>query len=323
MDFVFSRFPRMVHQLSSQLGKSVHLVTEGDSTELDKGLIEKIIDPLTHLVRNSIDHGLETPAQRLGSGKPEVGQLRLIASHQGSHIVLEVQDDGAGMNREKILAKARAQGQVIADSATDDEVWPLIFQPGFSTAEQVTDVSGRGVGMDVVQRNISSLGGSIRISSQRGQGSRIRISLPLTLAILEGMSVRVAGETYVLALSNVLESFQPRRQDIKTLNQLGCVVQVRGAYLPLISLAEVFQTQAHSLHPCEGIVVLVATEQHTAAVWVDALVGQQQVVVKNIETHYRKVPYVSGATVLGDGSVALIVDIAAVLSEAERATAKA
>jgi two-component system chemotaxis sensor kinase CheA len=316
MDFVFSRFPRLVHGLSSQLGKQINFVTEGSSTELDKGLIEKIIDPLTHLVRNSIDHGIETPSVRLGCRKSEVGLLKISALHQSGHIVIEVHDDGAGLNREKILAKARALGHPIDDSASDDEVWQLIFLPGISTAEVVTDVSGRGVGMDVVKRNINGLGGTVSVSSRPGKSTTTRISLPLTLAILEGMSVRVGGETYMLPLASVIESFQPRAQDIKGLNNEGLMVLVRGDYLPIISLGAVFDIAPLSAEPTSGILVIVAKEARKAALWIDELAGQQQVVVKNIETHYRKVRNVSGATILGDGSVALIVDIGALLNGA-------
>ena len=316
MDFVFSRFPRMVHGMSAKLGKHINFVMEGNSTELDKGLIEKIIDPLTHLVRNSIDHGIEMPAARSRCGKSEVGLIKISAVHQSGHIVIEVQDDGAGLNRSKIMAKARALGHKIDDLAPDDEVWQLIFLPGISTAEVVTDVSGRGVGMDVVKRNIIGLGGTVNVFSRPGKCMTTRISLPLTLAILEGMSVRVGGETYMLPLANVIESFQPRPQDIKGLNNEGSMVQVRGDYLPIISLGSVFGIPARSADPTSGILVIIAKEARRAALWVDELAGQQQVVVKNIETHYRKVANVSGATILGDGSVALIVDISALLGGA-------
>ena len=303
----------MVHELSSKLGKRINFVTEGDSTELDKGLIERIIDPLTHLVRNSIDHGIETPALRQHSGKGEIGQIRLSAAHQGSHIVLLVQDDGVGLNREKILANARSQGQLFDEGMADEDVWQLIFLPGISTATVVTDVSGRGVGMDVVRRNIHALGGSVSVNSSPGQGTTTRISLPLTLAILDGMSVQVGVETYLLPLSHVVESFQPRASDVKSLNGQGLVVQVRGEYLPVISLASVFGSERRSNGPTSGILVIVASEARKAALWVDELLGQQQVVVKNIETNYRKVANVSGATILGDGSVALIIDVGALL----------
>jgi two-component system chemotaxis sensor kinase CheA len=271
---------------------------------------------LTHLVRNSIDHGIETPALRQQCGKREIGQLRLSAAHQGSHIVLVVQDDGVGLDRERILAKARSQGHALDEGLSDEEVWQLIFLPGVSTAKVVTDVSGRGVGMDVVRRNIQALGGSVSVTSARGKGTTTRISLPLTLAILDGMSVRAGVETYMLPLSQVVESFQPRASEVKSLNSQGLVVRVRGEYLPIISLASVFGTASRSFDPASGILVIIAGEALKAALWVDELLGQQQVVVKNIETNYRRVPNVSGATILGDGSVALIVDVCALLAGA-------
>ena len=212
MDFVFSRFPRMVRDLAGKLGKKVDFITNGAATELDKGLIERIVDPLTHLVRNSIDHGVEMPAARVAAGKTEAGRLFLSASHQGGNIIIEVSDDGAGLNRERILAKAQQQGMDVSDTMTDAEVWQLIFAPGFSTAEAVTDVSGRGVGMDVVKRNISAMGGVVDIRSAKGFGTTISISLPLTLAILDGMSIRVGEEVYILPLGFVIESLQPARR---------------------------------------------------------------------------------------------------------------
>ena len=315
MDFVFSRFPRLVHELSSKLGKRVELVTEGGATELDKGLIEKIVDPLTHLVRNSVDHGIEVPQQRLQSGKSETGLLRLSATHQGSHIVIEVSDDGGGLDREKILRKAAANGLEVSSGMSDEEVWQLICLPGFSTAETVTDVSGRGVGMDVVRRNITSLGGTLDISSSAGQGTRITISLPLTLAILDGISVRVGGEIYILPLSYVVESFQPAREDLRHISGQGMVIRVRGDYLPVLALHELFGIAPQSQEPSTGILVVVQMEQHKAALWIDEVIGQHQIVVKNLETHYRKVPNVSGATILWDGSVSLIVDVAHLLGQ--------
>ena len=257
MDFVFSRFPRLVHELSSKLGKRVEFVTEGGATELDKGLIEKIVDPLTHLVRNSVDHGIEAPLQRQQSGKSEAGLLRLSATHQGSHIVIEVVDDGAGLDRAKILRKAAASGLAVSNEMSDQEVWQLICLPGFSTAETVTDVSGRGVGMDVVRRNITSLGGTLDISSSLGQGTRITISLPLTLAILDGISVRVGSEIYILPLSYVVESFQPAQADLRHISGQGMVIRVRGEYLPVLALHELFGIQPRSQEPSSGILVVV------------------------------------------------------------------
>ncbi|MET3107596.1 two-component system chemotaxis sensor kinase CheA [Oxalobacteraceae bacterium GrIS 2.11] len=313
MDYVFSRFPRMVRDLASKLGKKVEFVTYGASTELDKGLIERIVDPLTHLVRNSIDHGIEMPDVRLAEGKYEAGRLSLSAAHQGGNIVIEVSDDGGGLNREKIMAKAREQGLSVADNMPDAEVWQLIFAPGFSTAEVVTDVSGRGVGMDVVKRNITNMGGVVDIRSAKGFGTTIVISLPLTLAILDGMSIRVGEEVYILPLGYVVESLQPVPDDIKEISGKGTVIKVRDEYLPLVALHRVFGIEPRFTNPCLGIVVILEVDGKRAALFIDELVGQQQVVVKNIESNYKKVPGVSGATILGDGGVALILDVSALL----------
>ncbi|WP_126285048.1 chemotaxis protein CheA [Burkholderia stagnalis] len=319
MDYVFSRFPRLVRDLAGKLGKQVELVTFGQATELDKSLIERIIDPLTHLVRNSLDHGIETVDKRLAAGKDAVGQLVLSAAHHGGNIVIEVSDDGGGLNRERILAKAAKQGMQIPDNISDDEVWQLIFAPGFSTAETVTDVSGRGVGMDVVKRNIQSMGGHVEISSHAGRGTTTRIVLPLTLAILDGMSVKVGGEIFILPLNFVMESLQPSSEDIYTVGNGERVVRVRGEYLPLVALHEVFSVDDARTDPTQGIVTIMETEGRRFAMLIDELVGQQQVVVKNLETNYRKVHGISAATILGDGSVALIVDVAA-LNRETRAT---
>jgi two-component system chemotaxis sensor kinase CheA len=313
MDFVFSRFPRMVRDLAGKLGKKVDFITNGAATELDKGLIERIVDPLTHLVRNSIDHGIELPAARVAAGKSESGRLFLSAAHQGGNIVIEVADDGGGLNRERILAKAKQNGLPVSDNMSDADVWQLIFAPGFSTAEIVTDVSGRGVGMDVVKRNIQALGGTIDIRSARGFGTTILISLPLTLAILDGMSIRSGEEIYILPLGFVVESLQPARADVKEIHGQGRVVKVRGEYLPLIPLYQMFNIEPRITDPCEGILVILEAEGRKAALFVDELVGQQQVVVKNLEANYRKVAGISGATILGDGGVALILDVGALL----------
>lgn len=313
MDFVFSRFPRMVRDLAGKLGKKVDFITHGAATELDKGLIERIVDPLTHLVRNSIDHGIEMPAARVAAGKSEAGRLFLSAGHQGGNIVIEVADDGGGLNRERILAKAAQNGLAVSDTMSDAEVWQLIFAPGFSTAEQVTDVSGRGVGMDVVKRNITSMGGTVDIRSARGFGTTISISLPLTLAILDGMSIRCGQEIYILPLSFVVESLQPAASEVRDIAGHGRVLKVRGEYLPLIPLYQMFEIQPRHTEPSEGIVVILETEGRKAALFVDELVGQQQVVVKNLEANYRKVAGISGATILGDGGVALILDVAALV----------
>ena len=313
MDYVFSRFPRMVRDLATKLGKRIDFVTHGAATELDKGLIERIVDPLTHLVRNSIDHGIEMPEVRKAAGKSETGRLSLSAGHQGGNIVIEVTDDGGGLNRQKILAKAQQQGLPVSDNMPDAEVWQLIFAPGFSTAEAVTDVSGRGVGMDVVKRNITAMGGIVEIRSAKGFGTTISISLPLTLAILDGMSIRIGDEVYILPLGYVVESLQPSPEEVKNISGQGQVIKVRGDYLPLIPLYQIFGIEPRFTDPSQGIVVILESEGKKAALFVDELVGQQQVVVKNLESNYRKVAGISGATILGDGGVSLIIDVAALL----------
>ena len=315
MDYVFSRFPRLVRDIAGKLGKDVELVTFGQATELDKSLIERIIDPLTHLVRNSLDHGIETVEARRAAGKPATGQLVLSAAHHGGNIVIEVSDDGAGLRRDKILAKAQKQGMQVSESMSDEEVWQLIFMPGFSTAEQVTDISGRGVGMDVVKRNIQSMGGHVEIMSRQGAGTTTKIVLPLTLAILDGMSVKVGNEIFILPLNFVMESLQPVAEDIYTVANGERVVRVRGEYLPLVALHSVFDVEGARTEPTQGIVTILQTEGRRMAMLIDELVGQQQVVVKNLETNYRKVHGISAATILGDGSVALIVDVAALNRE--------
>ncbi|AOY95310.1 chemotaxis protein CheA [Cupriavidus sp. USMAA2-4] len=311
MDYVFSRFPRLVRDLAAKLGKQIDLVTFGKATELDKSLIERIIDPLTHLVRNSLDHGIETPDKRVAAGKEPTGQLILSAQHHGGNIVIEVSDDGGGLRRDKILSKAMQNGLAVSESMPDEEVWQLIFAPGFSTAEAVTDVSGRGVGMDVVKRNIQEMGGHVEISSRAGQGTTIRIVLPLTLAILDGMSVRVGAETFILPLNCVMESLQPKADDVRTAANTERVMHVRGEYLPLLELHRVFDVADAVREPTQGIAVILQAEGKRFALLVDQLIGQHQVVLKNLETNYRKVPCISAATILGDGSVALIVDVGA------------
>ena len=309
MSTVFSRFPRMLRDLANKLDKKINLVTQGEATELDKGLVEKITDPLTHLVRNSVDHGIETPEERIKAGKSEIGTLTLAASHQGGSIVIEVRDDGKGMSREKILKKARERGLDVSDSMPDSEVWMLIFAPGFSTADAVTDVSGRGVGMDVVRKNIAALNGSVEVDSVEGVGMRVSIRLPLTLAIMDGMSVGVGEEVYILPLSSVVESFQVKAADITSVTQGSQLVKVRDEYMPVIELERVFGVPraAGSSQRCD-IMVVVESDGSRVALLVDELLGQHQVVVKNLESNYRKVQNVSGATILGDGTVALILD---------------
>lgn len=317
MDYVFSRFPRVVRDLASKMGKQIELETHGRATELDKSLIERIIDPLTHLVRNSLDHGIETPEKRIAADKDPVGKLTLSAQHHGGNIVIQVTDDGAGLNRDRILKKATEQGIQISENMPDEDVWQLIFAPGFSTAEKITDVSGRGVGMDVVRRNIQDMGGHVQLSSRSGQGTTTRIVLPLTLAILDGMSVRVGAETFILPLNHVTESMQPTEDQIYTVAGDERVLHVRGEYLPLVEMHRAFSVGGAQQEPTQAIAVIMQAEDKRFALLVDHLVGQHQVVVKNLEANYRKVPGISAATIMGDGSVALIVDVFA-LARANR-----
>ncbi|MFZ8201292.1 chemotaxis protein CheW [Alteromonas portus] len=303
----FNRFPRLVRDLAGKLGKQVELVLQGGSTEIDKSLIEKIVDPLTHLVRNSIDHGIEMPERRAASGKPEKGTVILSAEQKGGSIIISIIDDGGGLHRDKILAKARSNGLAVSDDMPDSEVWQLIFQPGFSTAEAITDVSGRGVGMDVVRRNIESIGGRIDIESSAGEGSAFFIHLPLTLAIVDGMCVSVGKQIFVIPLLNIIESFQPTKQQLKTLGN-DTVLYIRDQYWPLVPLYDFMEVEGAALSPTEGIVVLLESSKKRFGILVDALVGQQQVVIKSLEEHYRKVAGIAGATIMGDGKVALIID---------------
>jgi two-component system chemotaxis sensor kinase CheA len=319
MSVVFSRFPRMLRDLATKLGKKVELVTHGEATELDKGLIEKITDPLTHLIRNSCDHGIELPHERLAKGKPEVGTITLSAAHQGGSILIEVRDDGRGLSRAKLLKKAREKGIPCSDDMSDAEVWQLIFAPGFSTAEVVTDVSGRGVGMDVVKKNIAALGGSVEIDSAEGYGMSVRVRLPLTLAIMDGMTVRVGDEVYILPLSSVVESFQVQAADINTVAQSAQLIKVRDEYMPVVELDRLFQVpRRNSDATANSIMVVIESDGARVALMVDELLGQQQVVIKNLEANYRKVPNVSGATILGDGSVSLILDTSALVRRARQ-----
>jgi len=307
LSFVFNRFPRVVRDLSTKLHKQVELKIEGGHTEIDKGLIEKLVDPLTHLVRNSLDHGIESPQIRESLGKPASGTIILKAEQKGGNIVISVIDDGAGLNRQKILAKARERGIAVSDQASDTEVWDLIMAPGFSTAEQVTDVSGRGVGMDVVKRNIESMGGKIEISSVAGAGSTLHIRLPLTLAILDGMSVAVGDQLFIIPLVNIIESMQPVPEQLKLIaNQQ--MLELRNTYWPILRLHELMAVDPTHQNPTNAILVLIETSKNRFALMVDDLVGQQQVVIKSLEQHYRRVPGVAGATIMGDGSVALILD---------------
>ncbi|MBN8510200.1 MAG: chemotaxis protein CheA [Burkholderiales bacterium] len=317
---VFARFPRLVRELAAQLGKRVELVLEGESTELDKGMVECIVDPLTHLVRNALDHGIEPPAERRIRGKPEAGRLTLGAAHEGTSVVVTVRDDGAGLSRTKLLAKARERGLATPEGMSDAQVWALIFAPGFSTAAAVTEVSGRGVGMDVVQRNVAALGGSIEIDAAEGRGMAVRVRLPLTLAILDAMLVRVADECYALPLAAVVESFRP--EDATAGRIAGRrIVRLRDAVLPVLVLQALFDVPAVPEAAERKVLVAVEADGGRVALEVDELLGQQQVVVKNLLANCGPVPHVSAATVLGDGRVALILDLGSLVRLARRADA--
>lgn len=311
MDYVFSRFPRLVRDLAGKMGKEIELVTEGEATELDKGLTEKIIDPLTHLVRNSLDHGIEQPEDREAAGKPRTGTLTLSAQHQGGNVIIEVSDDGAGLDRDKILAKAASRGLQMADDVSDEEVWQLIFAAGFSTAEVVSDLSGRGVGMDVVKRNIHAMGGRVEIKSRKNVGTTTRIILPLTLAILDGMLIRIGDEIYILPVSSIIETLQLQDKNMSELPGKVPMLKVRDEYYPVVSIHAAVGSEPKDLSASNDrkTAVMVQDGSKKYVMLVDELLGQQQVVVKNIESNYKKVAGVSGATILGDGSVALILDI--------------
>ena len=307
VNMTFNRFPRVVRDLSQKLDKKVELVIEGGNTEIDKSMIEKLVDPLTHLVRNSIDHGIEKPEQRIAAGKSETGTVVLRAEQKGSAIVISIIDDGAGLNRERILSKAMENGLINDTNLADEDVWHLIFEPGFSTAAEVTDVSGRGVGMDVVRRNIEAIGGRIDISSALGKGSSFSIQLPLTLAIVDGMCVSIGEQIFVIPLVNIIESLQPAKNQIKYIGK-NALLWIREQYWPLVALHKLMDVDNAIEDPTQGIVVLLESSKKRFGVQIDALLGQQQVVIKSLEQHYRPVPGISGATIMGDGRVAMILD---------------
>ncbi|MCP9447691.1 MAG: chemotaxis protein CheA [Nitrospira sp.] len=315
----FSRFPRLVRDLAGKLGKKISLVLSGEETELDKTVIEAIGDPLTHLVRNAADHGLETPDERLDNNKPETGVIRLHAFHEGGSICITVEDDGRGLNRDKILAKAVKQG-LVADGAalSDDQIYALILRPGFSTADKVSDLSGRGVGMDVVKRNIEALGGTVSIKTVFGKGTTFTLKLPLTLAIIEGMTIRVGRETYIVPMLSILESIRPKPEAVKTVVGKGELIDVRGTYLPVIRLYDVFDLKPEYVDPAKAILLILETEGERVAVMVDEILGQQQVVIKSMEQNFRKVQGIAGATILGDGTVGFILDVRGLLEIARQ-----
>jgi two-component system chemotaxis sensor kinase CheA len=311
ISFVFSRFPRLVHDISTKLGKKIDLKLVGENTEVDKAVVELINDPLVHLIRNSLDHGIEMPADRLAAGKPETGTIELNAYHRGGHIVIEIIDDGRGLDRNKLIAKAVEKGLIAENSPlSDKQAFELIFMPGFSTAESITDISGRGVGMDVVRKNIQALGGNIDIVSELGKGTTISIHLPLTLAIIDGQSVAVGDETYIVPLVSIIESINVTEKMLNTIAGKGEAFKLRNQYIPIIRMHEIFNVRPKSKpNSSEGVIVVVERQGTLCGLFVDELLGPQQVVVKSLEANYRRVEGVSGATILGDGSVALILDV--------------
>ena len=315
ISFVFQRFPRLVHDLSAKLDKKIELILSGESTELDKTVMEKIGDPLVHLIRNSLDHGIEIPEKRVAAGKPETGEIHLNAYHEGGNIVIEITDDGAGLNLEKILSKAKSSGIVGENyKLPDEEIADLIFRPGFSTADVVSDVSGRGVGMDVVRRNIRALGGTVDVKTTAGEGSIFTIRLPLTLAILDGQSIVVGEEVYIVPLVSIIESIQVENSLVNGVTGQAQVYRLRDEYIPIVKLCDVFNVKPLHENMEDGLLVVVEAEGKKVALLVDDLLGQQQVVIKSLETNFKSVEGISGATILGDGTVALILDVTGLIS---------
>lgn len=319
---LFTRFPRLVRDLAGKLNKEVELITKGEETELDKGLIEKISDPLTHLIRNSLDHGIELPAARIAAGKPAKGTVSLTAMHQAGGIVIEVSDDGAGLNRELIIKKAKQSGIALPSKVTDENLWDIICTPGFSTAETITDVSGRGVGMDVVNRNISDLGGQVNVTTVSGKGCTISIRLPLTLAILDGMTVALGDNLFVIPLNAIVETLVAAQENIKGITNEGAMIHVRDEYLPIIAMHKALNIDSKITDITQGMLVIVEAHGKKAALLFDSLVGQQQVVIKSLEANFRKINGISGATILGDGTVALIIDAPTIIKLGQVMTSK-
>lgn len=314
---VFNRFPRIVRDISTERGKKTALLISGEDTELDKTLIEKIADPLTHLIRNSVDHGIESPEDRIAKGKPEVGRIWLSAFHEGGNVIVAVEDDGKGLNKEKIVNKAVEKGLITdAEGMTDQDVYNLIFLPGFSTAEKVTEISGRGVGMDVVKRNIEGIGGSVFIETEEGSRSKFTIKIPLTLAIIDGLTVSVGKELFIIPITAIVESKRPKADEVKHVKGEGEVVKVRGHFIPLVRLYRLFGAQPQETDPTKALVVIVSADGRNYALLVDDLIGQQQAVIKGIGSGFDGLPGIAGATILGSGDVALIMDVAGVVKKA-------
>ena len=308
LSFIFNRFPRLVRELAKELSKEVNLVITGTETEIDKGMIEQLVDPLTHLIRNSIDHGIEPPSAREQLGKPKVATVTLAAKQKGSYIYITVKDNGAGLDKQKILETAYGNNLIKSMDLSDEDTWPLILQPGFSTATTVTNISGRGVGMDVVVKNIEALGGKLDIFSESGKGSTFTIRLPLTMAIIEGMKVSCAGQTYIIPMHNIIESFRPTKEQVKTITD-DYLINIREHYLPIVSLHDLLHAEAYKPHPEESIMMIIEVGHKRYCLHVDSLLGQQQVVIKSLEKNYKAVPCMSGATIMADGSVAFILDL--------------
>lgn len=317
---VFQRMPRLMRELANQTGKQVRLVTEGDATEVDRTVIERLAEPLTHMIRNAVDHGIESPQERIAAGKPPEGVIKLSARHRSGRIVIEISDDGRGIDRRRVLQIATGKGLIAADAnLSDDEIDELIFLPGFSTASSLSDISGRGVGMDVVRRSVQALGGRIALTSSPGKGSTIALSLPLTLAVLDGMLVDVCGQTLVAPLSAIIESIQPRSEDLRRIGSDGLVLAVRESYVPLIDMGVALGFRERPIDPAKGIVLLIETETGARlALVADDIHGQRQVVIKSLEANYGHVEGISAATIMGDGRVALIVDIDAIAGMRQR-----
>ena len=314
ISFVFNRFPRLVHDTSGKLGKKVELKISGEQTEIDKTVMEKIGDPLVHLIRNSLDHGLETPERRIAAGKPETGVLQLEAYHQGGFFVIDISDDGQGIDTEGVRQKAIERGLINPEQAlSQGEIHELLFSPGFSTAEQVSDLSGRGVGMDVVRRNIEALGGNVRLRSEAGQGTLFSIRLPLTLAIMDGQLVRLGQETYIIPLISIIETILAHESDLSPIAGQSNLLLFRDEYIPLINLHQLFNMQQSEATSGAKLIAIVESAGQKAGLIVDDLFGQQQVVIKSLEQNFKRIDGLTGATILGDGNVALILDIAGLM----------
>jgi two-component system chemotaxis sensor kinase CheA len=315
VSFAFNRMPRIVHDVSQKLGKKIDLVMEGENTELDKTMLEALTDPLVHIVRNSIDHGVESPEKRLENGKPETGMVKMAAFHQGGNILIQITDDGAGINADKVRQKAVEKGVISEDDKlSDQEAVDLIFNAGFSTADEVSDVSGRGVGMDVVRRNIRGLGGTVEVKTELGKGSVFTIRLPLTLAILDGQLAKVGSQNYVFPLISIVESIQVDKSLVKGIGGQTELYKLRDQYIPVIRLHKLLGVSDARTDLEEGLLVVVEDGGRRAGVFVDDLLGQQQVVIKSLDQNFMKIQSIAGATILGDGTVSLILDISETLS---------